>query len=217
MSFLDNHRINESILNILEENVPQFEESLDPTISTQAYWGTFFRMFGEQIYEHIKIYEASYRCSEIVLNILHTFDTYKLSHPTLTFPSNTLGRCRITARAAEQEVGIPYYNLSKCTLIEYSYHEVIIIVNDELITDDAPLLAGVMVYDICMNKQRTLQMGGFIRSLIPTEMIHMFAPRAVIPDYITLNMSHRHGGLVDFPGNWKNYQRTLCLDNSWFS
>lgn len=230
-------RYNKVIQDILKEVVKDFEtEVLHHSITAKEYWQKFFRKkffqissLGDSIYTEIKrvIGETSAntgQCSECVVIILENFDHFKINNPELHFPVKNLGRCTIKGYGnSGTSYDIPHYNLVTREFLNWEYHEIIVIIdNEDLVDNDSakPLISNALIYDIGMNTSYSLKLGGFIRSLIPVSLLRAFKPETLIlkiPDYLILEISHRHNGMLNGIDKWRNISNKSCkLDKGWY-
>ena len=223
---MTSNRIIPAIQFMLAEFVENFEATLDlDNITAKEYWEKVFLKLGKSINKTIATniglsteYDSG-RCSEIVLSILQNFDEFCIEHPSLHFPSKNLGRCRIHAMTETGKIlTIPHFKLSTNQFLDWKYHEIIIILDDEDLVNTHTLLSNSMIYDIQMNQSRILTLRGFVKDFIPTQLLRMFKPDIVIPDSLTFRITHRLSGVAIECDKWRNLEnRTSLLTKNWYS
>lgn len=223
-------RYNSVIQNILENTVVNFERKvLHHSITAKEYWKKFFEIsdLGNNIYTELKRIHGEkdkYKgfCSTYVVTILQNFDEFKLNNPELHFPVRNLGRCRINGyNNTGANCNIPYYNLFTNEFLDWKYHEVIVVIDDEDLVndgDESPLISATMIYSIGMNRLNLLKLKPFIKDLVPVAMINMFRPGVEIPDHLIFNITHRYTDLLDTIDKWRNLDNKICkMDKRWYT
>lgn len=197
---------------ILNETVTVFENKRPELRDGIEYWSRYLntRDLGNTIFDIVKKIAGESRCGDYVQIILTNFDYFKMHHLDLHFPIEFLGRCRITAKHQTSDCKIPYYDYADNKILEWGYHEVIVIINNADLVSGKPLATNAKIYDIVMNKMNTLTVRGHRGALVPSRLLHNIAPKLQIPDTIILDITHRHRGFIDSMDKWHHTPNRKC-------
>ena len=226
----ESKRINQNIQKLLTETVKSFEDSIvHDSITAQEYWKQFFKKtcLGETIYIELQLSigktdtEDIGRCSKFVLGILENFDKFKKDNPIFYFPVENLGRCRMRGYNVNgADIKIPHYNLYTDDFLEWNYHEVIVVINDEDLSNDdrTPILNNALIYDININKIYLFTISRFVKKLIPIKVFSIFKSEMVIPAFLIFQITHRFVGAIINLDKWNGIEgRTVRINDNWYN